>query len=169
VVPPGLVELRENVAKIIEDSERISDVDIRPLAELEARKDYSGAVALVDRAIAQNSLRQSLAASLLSAATELLELGVEVRPDAAGTEAITAFSILVKLAQTEKRYYDRRHRLYETTRGYYADLTAKKNPPIPPALEPLVEEVNAEFKRVKSLRTEFAAAIRAFDATAAGR
>ena len=168
-LPAGLAELREHVAKILEESGRIEDVDIKPLVDLEVKKDYAGAVALMDKALAANASLEAVAESLAEASAGLTKLAVQVKPDDIATKAIEAFGALDKLAQAEKKFYEDRRMLYEVTRSYYADLAAKKSPAIPENLPSLVETVNADLKRAEELRETFSTAIKAFDEAVAGR
>lgn len=168
-IPPGLVEMREATAQILDEQARIEDVDIRPLVDLEAKKDYGNATSLLDRALESNSKREALAASLVSVSGGLAKLAIQVKPDAIGTKAIAAFRILANLAETEKQFYADRRVLYEVTRRYYADLTAKKSPPIPENLRSLVQQVTLDMEKVNALHREFALAIAAFDEEFGGR
>lgn len=166
-IPPGLVEMREAVAKILDESSRIADVDIQPLVELEAKKEYQRAVELLDDALRVNTSHEALAASLITVSDSLTKLSVQVEPDEIATKAIDAFGILAQLAQAEKKFYEDRRSLYEITRTYYADFAEKKNPPIPQRLPSLVDTVNADLKKVNDLHQRFALAVKAFDAVIA--
>jgi len=168
-LPPGLVELRESVAKILEESSRLEDVDVKPLIELEAKQDYAGAVALLDRALAANAAHETVAASLVGVSENLTKLAIQVKPDAVATKAIEAFGLLAQLARAEQKFYEDRRQLYEMTKQYYAGLADGKNPPIPPGLQPLVDAVNDDLARARGLRERFAAGVQAFDEAVAGR
>lgn len=162
-LPPGLVQKRESVAKILEDINKVKDVDIRPLVELESKKDYKGAVGLMDKALEANAAYEHLANALMTVSDELAKLAVQVRPDDIGTKAVEAFGSLANLAQAEKSFYRNRRALYETTKSYYADLDAKKTPPIPDNLRSLVEAINSDLNKAKELNDQFAKAVKAFD------
>lgn len=168
-LPPGMAEERAAAARILDGFRRLPDIDIKPLLELEAKKDYAGAVALMDRALSANASQETLAASLVEASDRLIRRAIQVKPDTIATTAIGAFGALAKLAQAEKVFYADRRRLYEMTRDYYAELEATKSPPIPENLASLVETVNADLEKTKKLNAEFAAAIKAFDAAVAER
>jgi len=162
-IPPGLVERREAVSRILDDINKIEDVDIKPLVELESKKDYKGAVALMDQALSKNGAYEYLNSSLVSVSEELTKLSLQIKPDDVGTKAIEAFGLLARLAQAEKNFYERRRTLYEITKSYYGDLVAKRNPPIPVNLRELVVAVNEDLKKAKELQNQFAAAVKAFD------
>lgn len=162
-LPPGLTEKREQVAKLLDEASRIEDVDIKPLLALEEKKDFKGAVALMEQALGVNALQEELNATLVGLADELARLALVVEPDELGTKAIEAFGALAELAEAEQKFFSDRKLLYETTRGYYADLAAKKRPPIPADLTTLVDTVNADLEKAKGLHRDFAASARAFD------
>lgn len=168
-LPPGLVEKREKVTRILAERERTPDVDIRPLIDLEARRNFKGAVALMEQALAANTRQEEFNAALIKASGELATLAVSVEPDELGAKAIGAFGALSRLAGAERRYYQNRRTLYEVTRGYYLDLTAGLQPPVPDRLADLVDAVNAELEKAKAAHNEFAAAISAFDQAAVGQ
>lgn len=165
-LPPGLAEKREAVAKLRGEASRLEDVDVKPLVDLETRKDYRGAAALMGRALEVNVEHERLVGQLTVASEELAGLALRVEPDAAGAKAITAFETLVRLVQAEKKFYENRRRLYEITRNYYADLAIKKNPSVLDGLAGLVDSVNADLEKAQQLSVEFAAAARAFDEAA---
>lgn len=167
-LPPGLVELREAVAKIIEESSKLEDVDVTPLAGLEAKKDYTAAVNLMEKALQANASAEAFTASLVTVSQNLAALSVEIKSEAIATKAIDAFGILAKLANAEAEFYADRRKLYEITRDYYADLAAKKNAPIPEGLEALAGEVSADLEKVRGLHQEFASALAIFDEAVAG-
>ena len=169
VLPPGLVEKRNAVAKIFDEASRVEDVDIRPLVKLEAQKDYRGAAALMGTALAANASLAGLNESLVTVSAELAKLAVGVEPDPLGAKAVEAFGLLRELAQAEKKFYDDRRRLYETTRDYYAGLAAKKSLPIPENLRAAVEIVSADLERAKNIHQQFSAAMRAFDEAVGGK
>lgn len=162
-LPPGLVEKRDAVARLLEDGSRIADVDIKPLVALEAKKDFTGAVALMEQALAANARQEELNASLTAVSQDLAKLSVGVEPDAIGAKAVEAFGILAKLAEAERKFYADRRRLYEMTRDYYRALMGRQQPPIPENLRLLVDAVNADQESAKTLHGQFAAAIKAFD------
>lgn len=162
-LPLGLVEKREAVAKLRESQQRLEDVDIKPLVELEAKKDYRGAVELMDEALAANAGQERLVGELTAVSAELAGLALRVEPDAAGAKAIAAFETLTQLVRAEQKFYENRRKLYEITRNYYADLEAKKNPSVPADLQVLVNAVNADFGKARELGLQFAAAVQAFD------
>lgn len=168
-LPPGLVELREAVAKIIEQSAKLEDIDVTPLAELEAKKEYEAAVRLMEEALRANAAAEAFTASLVEASENLAKLSVEIKSEAVATKAIDAFGILAKLASAEAEFYADRRRLYEITRDYYADLAAKKNPAIPEGLEALADEVNADLEKARGLHQEFASALAVFDEAMTGK
>lgn len=168
-LPPGLVEKREEVGRILAERERLSDVNVKPLVELEARRDFKGAAALMDQALGANARQEELNASLATVSNELAKLAVGVRPDAVGERAVAAFGALRRLAEAERRYYQDRRALYEMTRGYYSDLATGLKPPIPDRLPELVDAVNADLEKAKAVHAEFASAVSAFDQAAAGR
>ena len=167
-IPPGLVEKREEISRLLEESGRIGDVDIRPLAEMESKKDYSGVAALMERALESNAEHEKLSQTLVKASDELANTSVRVMPDTIGTKAITAFGVLSRLAQAEKKFYANRRLLYEMTRDYYADLAAKKNPTLPDNLRALVLKVNADLDEARALHQQFASAIKIFDKSIVG-
>lgn len=166
-LPPGLVEKREAVGRILDDLSKRQDVDILPLAELEAKKDYSGAIALMERALLANSAFEANVSSLAAAGTELAALTAAVTSEDIAAQAREAFGLLVAFIQAEKKFYEDRRRLYEVTRQYYSDLAVKKKPPIPEGLSALVDTVNADFAAAQELRRQFAGALKAFDDAAA--
>lgn len=163
ILPSGLAEKREAVTLLLERQRRLEDTDIKPLVLLESKQDYRGAVALMETALAANGKQEELAGTLAVMGEELARLAVLVKPDAAGAKAMAAFSTLTELAQTEKKFYGNRRRLYEITRNYYADLEAKKTPPVPGDLEALVASVNADLEKAQQLSRQFASAVQAFD------
>lgn len=162
-LPPGLVEKRAEVAGILDAASRIEDVDLRPLVELEARKDFKSAALLVGQALAVNARQEQLNASLLTASEELTRLAVGITPDTIGTKAVEAFSLLKQLAETEHDFFTGRRFLYETTQKYYSDIAAKKRPTVPANLKTLVDTVNAQFAKAKDLHRRFTDAVKAFD------
>lgn len=168
-LPPGLVEKREGVTRILAERERTPDVDIKPLIELEARRNFKGAGALMEQALAANARQEELNAALVKASEELATLAVGVEPDELGAKAIGAFGALARLAEAERRYYQDRRILYELTRGYYADLATGLAPPVPDRLADLVDTVNADLEKAKTAHDEFAAAISAFDQAIVGQ
>lgn len=168
LLPPGLAEKREAVAKLRDEASRFKDVDIKPLVELEAKKDYRGAVALMEQALAANAEYELVVGELSAVSEELSVLAIQVEPDVVGAKAITAFETLVQLAQAEKKFYENRRRLYEITRSYYLDLEIGKRPAVPDGLAELVEAVNADLEKARQLNRQFAAAVRAFDEAIAG-
>ena len=163
MLPPGLAEKREQVAKLLEEASRIEDVDVKPLAALEAKRDFKGAAALMESALAANAEQERLNASLLTVSNELTRLALAVEPDEVGARAVEAFGVLAELAKAEQKFFADRRELYEVTRGYYADLAVRKKPPIPADLQTLVETVNADLEIAKGLHRDFAAATKAFD------
>lgn len=169
LLPPGLVEKREAVSRLLEEQKHLEDTDIKPLVELEAKKDYRGASALMEKALAANAEHERLAGDLAAVSGELARLAIAVRPDAVGAKAVSAFQSLVELARAEKKFYASRRQLYEVTRNYYADLEAKKAPPVPDGLAGLVEAVNADLEKARELNRQFAAAVQAFDEAVAGK
>ena len=162
-LPPGFAEKREAVSRILDVLGKRQDVDIRPLAELEAEKDYSGAVALVERALSANALYEADVSSLAAASTELAALTVAVKSEDIIAKARQAFGLLVAFVQAEKKFYEDRRRLYEVTRQYYSDLALKKKPPVPEGLPAMVDTVNADFASAQELRRQFAGALKTFD------
>lgn len=164
-LPPELAEKRAAAAKLLEQASRIEDVDIKPLLELEAKRDYTGAVALMEQALGVNALQEELNGTLVGLAHELSRLALGVTPDEAGARAVEAFGVLARLAEAEKKFYEDRRQLYELTHEYYAGLAARKRPPIPPGLRQLVDAVNADLEKAKGLHRDFAAAAEAFDET----
>lgn len=162
-LPPGFAEKREAVSRILDVLGKRQDVDIRPLAELEANKDYSGAVALMEQALLANAMYEADVSSLAAASTELAALVGAVKSEGIGVKAREAFGLLVAFVQAEKKFYENRRRLYEVTRQYYSDLALKKKPPIPEELATMVDTVNADFAGAEELRRQFAAALAAFD------
>ena len=162
-VPPGLVEQREAISRILDDANKIADIDIRPLAELEAKRNYRGAVSLLEQALAVNTAYEANVASLLTASNELAALASGVKPDALAVKARDAFGVLTKFAEAEKKFYGDRRALYEVTWSYYVDLAAKKKPAIPEGLQALVDAVNADLQQARELRQQFASALQAFD------
>ena len=169
ILPPGLVEKREAVFKLRDEAGRLTDVDIRPLVELEAKKDYAGAVALMDQALAANAAYERIIGAEVALGGELALLAIQVEPDAVGAKAITAFETLTQLARAEQKFYENRRRLYELTRSYYLGLAAGEKPPIPENLGALVNQVNAGLDQIRDLHGRFAAAIQAFDLAISGR
>ncbi len=163
ILPPGLVEKREAVAKLRDEASRLKDVDIKPLVGLEAKKDYSGAVKLMDEALAANAAYERTIGEQVALGNELARLAIQVEPDAVGAKAITAFETLTQLARAEQKFYDNRRKLYELTRNYYAELLAERSPSVPADLRALVDAVNADFGTAQQLSAQFAAAVRAFD------
>lgn len=168
-MPPGLAEKRSEVARILDESGRIADVDIRPLAELESKKNYRGAVTLMEQALAANSAKATASASLLGVSSELVKLAIQVRPDIVGAKAVEAFGFLAQLAGAEKKFYEDRRLLYEMTRDYYAGLAAKKAVPIPENMLAAVDMVNSDLEKTRELNAKFNAAVKEFDALAARR
>lgn len=164
VLPPGLAERRADAARILEASSRVEDVDIQPLLTLETKKDYQGAVALMEQAIAVNATQEELTASLRSVSEELRGLAANVRPDETNVKATQAFQALVDLAGAQQKFYADRRTLYEVTKAYYTDLAAKKHPAIPDNLRSLVAAINEDRGRVNDLNRQFSAAIGTFDA-----
>ncbi len=162
-LPLELVQKRETVGKILEEMSRVSDVDVKPLEELEGKKDYRGAVRLMDEALKVNLAYENLSDMLLKASSDLTRLALQIKPDDLGTKAVEAFGSLASLAEVEKRFYQNRRNLYEMTRSYYADLEAEKNPLIPENLNLLVQAVNSDFSKARELEGKFAAAVKAFD------
>lgn len=162
-LPPDLVEKRVAIGRILDDINKIEDVDIKPLVELENKKDYKGAVELMDRALEKNGAYEYLNSSLVSVSEELTKLSLQIKPDDVGAKAIEAFGLLAKLAQAEKKFYESRRALYEVTKSYYGDLAIKKNPSIPENLGRLVAAVSEDLKTAKELQNQFAAAVKAFD------
>ena len=167
-IPPGLVEKREEISRLLEESGRIGDVDIRPLAEMESKKDYNGVAALMERALESNAEHERLSQTLTSSSSEPANRSVRVMADTIGTKAITAFRILSELAKAEKKFYENRRLLYVMTRDYYADLAAKKSPPLPDDLRSLVLEVNSDLDEARALHQQFASAIKVFDESIVG-
>lgn len=168
-LPPGLIERRKDISRILEDIDRVEDVDIKPLVELEKVKDYKGAVALMERAVDRNAEYEKLVASLANVSDELAKLSVQVRPDDLGSKAVEAFGFLVRLAEAERKFYEDRRALYEITLSYYTDLETKKNPTIPENLHAVVEAVNSDLQKVKEASQQFAIAVKAFDDAASGK
>ncbi len=162
-LPPGLVERRDAAVKVLEEMNKIEDVDLKPLVDLETKKDYRGAVDLMTKALNQNSAYENVTASLIVLGNDLSKLSAEVKPDDVGVKAVEAFSALAKLAEAEKKYYQDRRALYEITKNYYSELDAQKKPPIPENLRVIIDAVNADFQAVKDLNQQFAAAVRSFD------
>ncbi len=162
-LPSGLVEKRAEAARLLEEASRIEDVDMKPLVTLEAKKDYAGAVALMDAALAVNNRQEQLNGALVTVSDELAKLAVGVEPDGAGEKAVEAFSILAQLAEAEKEFFTDRRALYEAGRGYYAALAAKKKPPLSAGLAALAETITADLAKAKELHQHFSAAARAFD------
>ncbi len=169
VLPPGLVEKREAVTLLLETQRRLEDTDIKPLIGLEARRDYRGAVALMEKALEANTRHEQIVGELAAVSGELAGLAVRVEPNVTSVKAVAAFGTLGELAKTEKQFYANRRRLYEITRNYYADLDAQKTPPISGDLEALVDTVNADLEKAQQLSRQFAAAVQAFDEAVAGR
>ena len=163
-IPPGLVEKRQAVSDILKQSNGTEDVDIRPLVDLEAKKNYGGAVALMERAISENQVHHDLASSLVGVAGELSRLAVQVKPDDVGAKAVGAFSLLTKFAEANRTFYEDRGELYHMTRDYYAGLAAKKSPAIPDTLRHIVDTVTKDRAAASTLNQQFASAIKAFDA-----
>lgn len=163
-MPPGLAEKRREVARILDESGRIADVDVRPLAELESKKNYRGAAALMEQALAANSAKATATASLLGVSNELVKMAIQVRPDIVGAKAVEAFGFLAQLAGAEKKFYEDRRALYEMTRDYYADLAAKKTVPIPENMRAAVDTVNGDLEKTRELNAKFNAAVKEFDA-----
>ena len=163
-LPPGLVERRAEAARILDEASRVEDADLKPLVALEARKDFKGAVALMEQAMAANERQERLNASLITVSEELTRLAVGVTPDEVGARAVDAFSILTQLAGAEKKFFAERRQLYETTRNYYAELAAKKKPSIPADLSSLVDRVSAALAKARELHRRFTDAVKAFDA-----
>lgn len=163
-MPPGLAEKRREVARILDESGRIADVDVRPLAELESKKNYRGAAALMEQALAANSAKATATASLLGVSSELVKMAIQVRPDIVGAKAVEAFGFLAQLAGAEKKFYEDRRALYEMTRDYYAGLAAKKIVPIPENMRAAVDAVNGDLEKTRELNAKFNAAVKEFDA-----
>lgn len=163
LLPPGLVEKREAVTLLLETQQRLEDTDIKPLVGLEAAQDYRGAVALMEKALEANARHERVVGELAVVSGELAGLAILVKPEAAGAKAVAAFETLEELAKTERTFYENRRRLYEITRNYYADLEAKKTPPIPDDLRALVDAVNADLEKAQQLTRQFASAVQAFD------
>jgi hypothetical protein len=168
-IPPGLVEKRQEVGEILLRSADADDIDIRPLVELESKKEYGAAVSLMDRALAANAIKKELNASLVTVAGELAGLAVQVKPDDAGAKAVEAFSLLQQFAESDRMYYHDRETLYQMTHDYYSALLAKQSPPIPDNLGGVVETVNADLAKTNTLNEQFASAIQAFDAFVAAK
>lgn len=166
VIPPGLVEKRAATAKILDQSNAAEDIDIKPLVDLEAKKDYAGAVLLMTRALAANQIHGEFTAALAITADDLTKLATQVKPDSIGAQAVDAFGLLVKFAAADKKYYADRHMLYQMTYDYYSELAAKKSPPIPDNLKDVVNTVTTDLAAVNDLRNQFVIAIKAFDAAA---
>lgn len=162
-LPPGLAEKRAEAAKILDELGRIEDVDLRPLTELEAKKNYQGAAALVGQALAVNDRQEALNAALVSTSEELARLAVGVHPDEVGTKAVEAFSILVKLAEAERKYFTDRKLFYRLARDYYAAFASGEKPLAPKDFASLADAVEADFARVRDLHRNFTAAVRVFD------
>lgn len=162
-LPPGLVEKRREVAKILDESSQLEDVDLKPLLELETKKDFRGAAELMAKALEVNGDFEILSVSLVKVSNELTKLALAVKPDDIGIKAMEAFDSLARLAQAEKKFYENRRRLYELTQGYYAGLAAKKKPALPEGLRSLALEVNNDLDKAKELHQQFAAAVKAFD------
>lgn len=162
-IPPGLVEKRKDLAKVFEQISGVQDVDIRPLLDMESKKDYKGAVELMTQALQRNAEYEKLNASLVSVSDELNQLSTGVKPSDLGAKATSAFSDLVKLVQAEKKFYEDRRTLYELTKSYYTDLEAKKNPSIPAELQAVVQAVNADLASARDLSQKFTASVKAFD------
>ena len=165
-LPSGLVDQRKAALDILAQADEIKDVDIRPLVELEAKKEYAGAVALIENAITANHAYRNLNASLLGVAAGLSQLAPQVQPDAIGAKAVQAFNLLLKFAAAEKKYYDDREIVYQMTHDYYAELAAKKSPPIPENLKTLVDTVTTDSALRKEAEDQFASALQAFDSAA---
>ena len=168
-LPPGLVERREAVGRILDNLNKIQDVDIRPLAELETKKEYANAVSLVERALSANSAYEAEVSSLVEASRGLTTLAAAISSAGIAVKARDAFALLTKFAEAEKKFYEDRRSLYQITRSYYADLAAKKKAPIPEGLPAMVDTVNADFAQAQEIRRQFAAALKAFDDAVAER
>lgn len=169
IIPPGLVEKRQEVGEILRRSADADDIDIRPLVELESKKQYGAAVSLMDRALAANAIKKEMNASLVSVAEELSRLAMQVRPDDAGAKAVEAFGLLQQFVESDRAYYRDRETLYQMTRDYYEALLAKQNPSIPENLASVVETVNADLAKTNALNEQFASALQAFDAFVAAK
>lgn len=162
-LPPGLVEKRAEASRLLEEASRIEDVDVKPLVTLEAKKDYAGAAALMDLALAVNSRREQLNGALVTVSDELTRIAVGVEPDAAGAKAVEAFNVLAQLAGAEKKFFTDRRLLYKAGRDYYAALAAKKKSSLSSGLTALVETITADLEKAKELHQRFSEATRAFD------
>ncbi len=162
-LPPGLVEKRAEASRLLEEASRIEDVDVKPLITLEAKKDFAGAVALMDSALAVNSRQEQLNGALVSVSDELAKIAVGVEPDDAGAKAVEAFSILAQLAEAEKKFFTDRRALYEAGRDYYRALAAKKKPSLSNELAALVETITSDLTKAKELHQRFSTAAKAFD------
>ena len=162
-IPPQFLERRAAVTKALEELERIKDVDIQPLTELEAKSDYEGAVTLMARALTANRAYENVMATLILVGDELGTLALAVKPDSLGEKAIEAFSSLSRFAEAERRYYQDRRALYEKTENYYAGRAAGEPAAVPEHLADLVERVNADLEEAERLKHDFKAAIKAFD------
>lgn len=166
--PPGLTEQRREAVALLEEITRAEDVDVRDLERLEGVRDYAGAVTLLERALTANATHEQRSVRLVQLGDELSRLALAVEPDGIGTRAVEAFGLLAKLAEAEYAFSSDRRELYEVTRDYYLELTAEHEAPFPRNLAEMVEVVNADFERREELRSEFSAAIAAFDALAGG-
>lgn len=162
-LPPGLTEKRADAARILDEASRIEDVDLGPLTALEAKKDFRGAAALLDTALAVSERQERLNASLISVSEELSRLAVGVTPDTIGTKAVEAFGMLKQLAESERKFFTERRVLFEAARSYYADLAEKKKPAVPANFKALADGVNSAYAKVRELYQRFADAARAFD------
>lgn len=158
-----MVEKRAEASRLLEEASRIEDVDVKPLVTLEAKKDYAGAVALMDAALAVSSRQEQLNAALVSVSDELARIAVGVEPDDAGAKAVEAFSILAQLAEAEKKFFADRRLLYESGRDYYRALAAKKKPSLSRELAVLAETITVDLAKAKELHQRFSEATKAFD------
>lgn len=167
-IPPRFLERRAAVTKALEELERIKDVDIQPLTELEVKNDFKGAAALMARALVANRAYENVMATLILVGDELGTLALAVKPDSLGEKAIEAFSSLSRFAEAERRYYQNRRTLYETTENYYATRAAGEPAAVPENLAVLVDSVNADLKEAERLKRGFTDKIERFDEAAKG-
>ena len=162
-IPSGLVDRRAEATRVIAEGNAITDTDLRPLSGFELSKDYAGAIGLLDAALRVNAEQTAKNVELVRVSGELKELSGNVKPRSVGAKAETAFGLLDELARSQESYLAARKQLFEAARAYYTDLAAKKQVPVPEALNTLAATVTAGLQKTVDLAGKFQKAIQEFD------
>jgi tetratricopeptide (TPR) repeat protein len=154
---------REKVAAIFEELSSLHDVDVEPLIQLEEQKRYADAASLLDRAIAANNAFKDRLSSLSSESDELLKAAREIETPELRQKAEEAFEALRAFAEANREFYEARDRLYQVSRDYYQSFSGTSTPSGPEDIRVLADAVESAGKRASDLRSQFEAAVEAFD------